>query len=59
MIHSIDLEQHLLGALIKYPDQYAEIQSFIDENDFYATPNRILFKLFGYSYNLTRRNSSN
>ena len=34
MIHSIDLEQHLLGALIKYPDQYAEIQSFIDENDF-------------------------
>ena len=40
MIHSIDLEQHLLGALIKYPDQYAEIQSFIDENDFYADNNQ-------------------
>ena len=40
MIHSIDLEQHLLGALIKYPDQYAEIQSFIDENDFYVDNNQ-------------------
>ena len=40
MIHSIDLEQHLLGALIKYPDKYAEIENFIDESDFYADENQ-------------------
>ena len=40
MIHSLDLEQHLLGALIKYPDKYAEIENFIDESDFYADDNQ-------------------
>jgi len=40
MIHSLDLEMHLLGALIKYPEKYAEIQSFIDEGDFYADDNQ-------------------
>ena len=40
MIHSLDLEMHLLGALIKYPEKYAEIQSFIDESDFYADDNQ-------------------
>ena len=33
MIHSLDLEQHLLGALIKYPEKYAEIENFIDDYD--------------------------
>ncbi|HAI18024.1 MAG TPA: hypothetical protein DCM10_08430, partial [Xanthomarina gelatinilytica] len=40
MIHSLDLEQHLLGALIKYPEKYAEIENFIDESDFYADDNQ-------------------
>ena len=40
MIHSLDLEQHLLGALIKFPDKYAEIENFIDESDFYADDNQ-------------------
>jgi replicative DNA helicase len=40
MIHSLDLEQHLLGALIKYPEKYGEIENFIDESDFYADDNQ-------------------
>jgi len=40
MIHSLDLEQHLLGALIKFPEKYAEIENFIDESDFYADDNQ-------------------
>ena len=40
MIHSLDLEQHLLGALIKYPDKDGEIENFIDESDFYADDNQ-------------------
>ena len=46
MIHSLELEQHLLGGLIKYPEKYAEIENFIDENDFYADDsqtNKIIF----------------
>ncbi len=40
MIHSLELEQHLLGGLIKYPDTYSEIENFIDENDFFADQNQ-------------------
>lgn len=40
MIHSLDLEQYVLGGLIKYPDKYAEVENFIDENDFYADENQ-------------------
>jgi len=40
MIHNLELEQHLLGALIKYPDKYGEIENFIDESDFYADDNQ-------------------
>lgn len=46
MIHSLELEQYLLGGLIKYPDKYSEVENFIDEDDFYADENqtnRIIF----------------
>lgn len=35
-MHSLELEQQVLSALLKYPDIYNEISSFIDENDFYS-----------------------
>lgn len=49
MIHSLELEQHLLGGLIKYPHKYAEIENFIDEDDFCADDvdtNRTIFLAF-------------
>ena len=46
MIFSLELEQHLLAALIKYPDKYGNVASFIDENDFCADENSINKTIF-------------
>jgi replicative DNA helicase len=35
-MYSLDLEQQLLAALLKHPDIYNEIASFIDEKDFFS-----------------------
>lgn len=41
MIYSYDLETQLLAGLIKYPDRYADIASFITEKDFWAESSKI------------------
>jgi replicative DNA helicase len=46
MIFSLELEQHLLAALIKYPEKYGNIASFINENDFCADENSINKTIF-------------
>ena len=46
MIFSLELEQHLLAALIKYPAKYGNIASFINENDFCADENSINKTIF-------------
>ena len=35
MIHSLELEQHLLAALIRHPDQYGDVAGFIDIDDLF------------------------
>ena len=35
MVYSYELEQHLVAGLIKYPESYALIAAFINEDDFY------------------------
>lgn len=52
MIYSFELEMQLLAALIKYPEKYAEIASFISEEDFWnegAKVNRVIFKVLKQS----------
>ena len=46
MIHSLELEQHLLGALIRHPDQYGDVAGFIDIDDFYADDNEVHRTIF-------------
>jgi replicative DNA helicase len=41
MIYSYDLEQQLIAALIKYPEKYAEIASFVSEKDFFSESNNV------------------
>ncbi len=48
MIYSNELEQHVLAGLIKYPDLFADIDTFIDENDFYeedSIVNKTIFRI--------------
>ncbi len=37
MIYSYDLETQLLAGLIKYPERYADVASFITERDAEST----------------------
>lgn len=46
MIYSFELEKQLLSGLIKYPEVYVEISSFIGEEDFYdksSSVNKTIF----------------
>ena len=48
MIYSNELEQHVLAGLIKYPELFADIDTFIDENDFYeedSIVNKTIFRI--------------
>ena len=46
MIYSYDLETQLLAGLIKYPDRYADIASFISEKDFWSESSKINRTIF-------------
>lgn len=46
MIYSYDLETQLLAGLIKYPDRYADIASFITEKDFWSETSKINRTIF-------------
>lgn len=45
MMYSYDLETQLLAGLIKYPDRYADIASFITEKDLTSKINRTIFSV--------------
>jgi len=46
MIYNYELEQHLLSGLIRHPDVFYEISSFITEADFYSENTLINKSLF-------------
>ena len=46
MIYSYDLETQLLAGLIKYPDRYAEVASFVTEKDFWSESSKINRTIF-------------
>lgn len=46
MIYSYDLETQLLAGLIKYPDRYADIASFITDKDFWSETSKINRTIF-------------
>lgn len=54
MVFNLDLEKHLLAGLIKHPDFFVEIESFIGPDDFGYDINRIIFTIIQqtlYSHN--------
>lgn len=46
MIFNIDLERQLLAGLLKHPDKYIEIESFISEKDFYSAKSMVHRTIF-------------
>jgi hypothetical protein len=46
MIYSYDLETQLLAGLIKYPERYADVASFITERDFWSESSKINRTIF-------------
>lgn len=46
MILNIELEQHLLAGIIKYPKKYFDVSSFISEEDFYSEDSYVNKTLF-------------
>ena len=47
MIYNYEIERQLLAGLIKYPDVFVEISSFISEKDFFSensVVNQTIFK---------------
>ena len=58
MIYSNELEQHVLAGLIKYPELFADIDTFIDENDFYeedSIVNKTIFRIIRQLVYATRK----
>src|SRR6478736_2029282 len=49
MVYSQDLEKQVIGGLIKHQDSYAEVASFIGEQDFAYDLNRNLFSLIKHA----------
>lgn len=45
MVYSQDLEKLVLGGIIKYPDVYSEVSSFLSEEDFYSDLNKSIFSI--------------
>lgn len=46
MIYNLELEKQLLAALIKEPETYSEISSFIGSNDFYSEDSNLHSTIF-------------
>lgn len=45
MIYSLEIERHVLGGILKYPEVFPEIERFVSENDFYNQVNRTVFSV--------------
>lgn len=50
-IYSLQLEKYLLSALIKHQDAFADIESFITENDFVNDVHYTIFCVYKDTYN--------
>lgn len=46
MVFNLNLEERLLAGLIKYPNSYHDICSFINENDFASDENKVTKTIF-------------
>ena len=45
-MHSYELEQHFLAALLQYPKKYFEVSAFIDSADFFSENSKVNKSLF-------------
>ena len=44
-IYSLQIERHVLGGLIKYPDIFPEIDGFVTEKDFFSEVHHTIFNV--------------
>lgn len=51
MVYSQDLEKQVIGGLIKFPEIYSEISSFLSEEDFVFDLNKNIYSLIRHSLN--------
>jgi replicative DNA helicase len=45
MVYSLSLEKHLIAGCLKYPKTFFEIDSFINEKDFYYDAHSVMFSI--------------
>jgi replicative DNA helicase len=45
MIYSLPVEKHVISGCLKYPKSFYEIDSFINEKDFYHDVHSIIFSV--------------
>lgn len=50
-IYSLQIEKYVLSGLIKYPDAFSDIESFINENDFVNEVHYTIFCVFKETFN--------
>lgn len=50
-IYDHKLEKHVISGLIKYPDIYIEVSSFLNERDFSYDINQVVYKILSVAYN--------
>jgi len=50
-IYSLQIEKHVLSGLIRHPEVYADIESFINENDFVNEVHYTVFSVFRDTFN--------
>jgi replicative DNA helicase len=50
-IYSLQVEKHALSGLIRHPEAYADIESFLTENDFVNEVHHTIFSVFRDTFN--------
>ena len=46
MIYSLQVERHVLSGLIKYENLFADVDTFISENDFYNDVHSTIYAIY-------------
>ena len=46
MVYSLQIERHVLSGLLKYQDIFADIDIFINENDFFHEIHATIYTIF-------------
>ena len=49
-IYSLQIEKHALSGLIRHPEAYADIESFLTENDFVTVGNNKINVAYGFKW---------